>query len=508
MVKTNSIHPNLAGNDSDPKYIAVYDFNNDSKLDIAVVNFGTNNIGIFLGNGNGTFGSQVTYPTGMNSKPVSIAIGDFNNDGQMDIVVANFGSNNIGILLGNRDGTFKQQTTFAVGSSHPLQIAVGDFNNDSRPDIVIVNYGTNIIGLLLGYGNGNFSSQIELSAAYDSLPFSVVAGDFNNDKKLDIVVANYGTHNIAVFLGDGNGIFPIQTLFSVGIGSHPYAMAVADLNHDNNLDIVVANYGANNMCVLFGHGNGSFAMQPTYSTGMNSKPISIIVGDFNYDHYLDIAVCNNGTNNVGVFLGFGNGSFGNQVIFLTGTSTEPYSIVGGDFNGDGRLDIAVVNYGTNNVGILPAYANATFSSQMIYATGLQSQPISVAVGDFNNDTQFDIVVVNSGSSNIGIFIGNGAGGFSNQTTYPTGDDTSPVTIAVGDLNNDSLLDIAVGYSDSSGGHIGILLGKSGGVFSNLIEHTIGSSNTPLSIAAHDFNNDKRLDIIILCAGNYFVLVLL
>lgn len=115
-----TIGENLIANNSRPKSIVVHDFNNDSKLDTAVANSGTNNIGIFFGQGDGTLSKQVTYSTGTNSQPSSLAVGDFNNDRQMDIVVANFGAHNIGIFLGNSDGTFMNQITHPTGSSRPL----------------------------------------------------------------------------------------------------------------------------------------------------------------------------------------------------------------------------------------------------------------------------------------------------------------------------------------------------------------------------------------------------
>jgi hypothetical protein len=293
MVK--SIGQNLIANNSHLKSIAVHDFNNDHKLDIAVANSGTNNISILLGKGGGTFSSQVTYSTGTNSQPSSVAVGDFNNDHQLDIVIANFGAHNIGILFGNGDGTFTNQTTVSTRPSRPLWVTVGDFNNDSRLDIVIVNYGTNSIGVTFGYGDGNFTSQRILSTAYDSLPFSAFVGDFNNDNKLDIAVTNYGTHNIAIFLGDGNGTFSTPRTSSTGIGSQPYAIAIAYINNNTKLDIVVANYGTDNVCVLFGYGNGKFVIQDTYPTGDNSRPISVVNGNF--------AISNSGTNNVGIVLG-------------------------------------------------------------------------------------------------------------------------------------------------------------------------------------------------------------
>ena len=195
-------------------------------------------------------------------------------------------------------GTFASQTTFSTGASRPVSIAVGDFNNDHWLDIVVTNNGTNNIGIFFGYGNGSFGNQITYSTGYDSLPYSVVVADFNNDHHLDIAVANYGTDNIGIFLGYGNGSFTTQTTYSTGLRSNPYSIAVNDFNNDGHLDIAVANSGTNNVGIFLGYGNGSFVSQKTYLISPESNPHSIVIGDFNQDNQLDIAVSNYDTNNI------------------------------------------------------------------------------------------------------------------------------------------------------------------------------------------------------------------
>jgi hypothetical protein len=170
-------------------------------MDICIANSGTHNIGIFLGYGNISFANQTIYSTGSYSSPYSVAVGDFNGDTQLDIVVANSNSDNVGIFLGYGNGCFANQTTYSTGSdSYPYSVAVGDFNNDTIPDIVVANYNANNLGILLGHGNGTFASVILLQMDYGSHPFSVVVGDFNSDKKLDFAVANNGTDSLNILL--------------------------------------------------------------------------------------------------------------------------------------------------------------------------------------------------------------------------------------------------------------------------------------------------------------------
>ncbi|CAF1395915.1 unnamed protein product, partial [Adineta steineri] len=164
-------------------------------------NSGTNNIGIFLGYGNITFTNQTTYSTGSNSTPYFLAIGDLNNDTQLDVVTANYQSDTISIFLGYGDGKFANQTSYSTGSSSsPYSAVVGYFNNDNKLDIAVVNYNNNKLGVFFGQGNGIFDTIILFSMPYGSHPFSVVIGDFTSDGKMDFAVANNGTDNLNVFL--------------------------------------------------------------------------------------------------------------------------------------------------------------------------------------------------------------------------------------------------------------------------------------------------------------------
>jgi hypothetical protein len=187
------------GDGSRPQSFAIGDFNNDDRIDIVVVNSGINNIGIFLGYGNKSFAYQMTYLTDF--YPLSAAVGYFNNDIRLDIVVANSLSDSVGVFLGYGNGSFSSQKTFTTGSnSRPYSVAVSDFNNDTFADIIVANHGTNNVGVLLGYGNGRFGDIKVFSMGYGSLPFSIIVGDFNNDEKLDFAVANEGTDDLKILL--------------------------------------------------------------------------------------------------------------------------------------------------------------------------------------------------------------------------------------------------------------------------------------------------------------------
>jgi predicted nucleotidyltransferase len=415
---------------------------------MVVANFWTYNIGVFFGYGDGTFSDQMTYPTGDVSKPNSVVVGDFNNDSVVDIAVTNQGTENIGILLGYGDGTFSNQTIYSTGNnSAPTTMTVGDFNNDTILDITVANFGTGNIGIFLGYGDGTFSNQTTFLTGNNSQPWWVAVGDFNNDHRLDIATANSGTNNIGVFVGFINGIFFSQMTYSTGDSSSPISVAVGDFNSDSRLDIVVANRDRGNIGLFFGYAHEGFLNTPTYSTGFSSRPAYVVTGYFDNDTQLDIAVANNGTDNIIVLLGSGFGTFSSQTNYSTGNGSQPCSIAIGDFNNDSIVDIAVANYGFNNIGVFLGHGDGTFSGQTTYSTGTDSQPDSVAVCDFNNDHRLDIAVANDGSNNVGLFLGYGNGSFMSQIIFSSGFNSQPSALAVGDVNGDHVMDFIAANSE-------------------------------------------------------------
>jgi hypothetical protein len=229
-------------------------------------------------------------------------VGDFNEDGYLDIVVAESGTDNIGVLLNYPTGTFASQVTFSTGDgSRPYSVAVGDINNDTHLDIVVANYGTNSIAALLGYGNGSFANAI-ITSLGSSRPLSLAVGYLNNDHVLDIAVANYGTATIAVLFGANDGSFRIDNAYDMGFDSNPYSLVLADFDQDITMDIFAVNYGTSELAILFNNGNGSFIIDK-YWTGDDSQPSSLATGDFNNDSRLDIAVAYSGSSSVGIFLG-------------------------------------------------------------------------------------------------------------------------------------------------------------------------------------------------------------
>lgn len=251
-------------------HVAIGDLNGDGKPDLAVANTGPGCgngcpeglIGVLLGNGDGTFKKAKTYRTGGFDAIGWVAIADVNGDKKPDLVVANYCATecsyppvegSIGVLLGKGNGTFAAVKTYLSGGDGAISVAVADLNKDGKPDILVANCGPEAcgpgspggnVGVLIGDGNGAFKPVVNYPAA--NSPFNVVAADMNGDGKLDIVVSNWGTPNagtndgaVTVLLGKGNGTFQAAQTFPSG-GAEAPSVAVADVNKDGRLDIVVA----------------------------------------------------------------------------------------------------------------------------------------------------------------------------------------------------------------------------------------------------------------------------
>jgi len=331
------------------------DFNKDGQMDLAVTAVlpgPVNGVAILLGNDNGTF-SETDYPlpacgvkTGCTI--TSLAAGDFNGDGNLDIAATQSGDNTLTILTGNGSGGFSGGTQYSVGTN-PVSVAAGDFNRDGFIDLAVVNQGANSVSILLGGAGGTFQPATHFATG--SGPFGVAVGDVNRDGFLDLLITNPSANTVSVLEGKGDGTFQLPVPYATGTG--PVGIAAADLSGDGKLDLITANGGGSSVSVLLGNGDGTFQGHLEYPTG--ASPQSVAVGDFNGDGKLDVAVadeCNDTSvppacvtpGSISILAGSGNGAL--QTFVEYPSIQSPTSIAGGDFNGDGSLDLAVVGSGS------------------------------------------------------------------------------------------------------------------------------------------------------------------
>ena len=284
---------------AEPTSVAVGDFNGDGVADLAVTNYGSGTVTILLGAGNGTF-APVSNSSVVGSGPNSVVVGDFNGDGIADLAVANTSGNGLTILLGNGNGTFTPASGSPVPAGNgPVSVAEGDFNGDGIVDLAAANAGDGTVTILLGNGDGTFTPAANNPVSVGSEPSSVEVGDFNGDGIADLAVTNYGGESLTILLGSGNGTFSSAANSPVTVGSGPSSVVLGDFNGDGIPDLAVANYGANTVTVLLGNGNGTFTATPSnWPTG--GGPGFLAAGDFNGDGLQDLAVASEGSGTVTV----------------------------------------------------------------------------------------------------------------------------------------------------------------------------------------------------------------
>jgi len=235
--------------------------------------------------------------------------------------------------------------------------------------------------------------------------------------------------------------------------------------------------------------SSSIALGPPRAFWAGSGPAAVTVGDFNNDGKPDLAVTNARGNNVGILLNNGNGTFRSAVDYNTGSI--PQDLATGDFQGNGRADLAVPNESSNDVSILLGNGDGTFQAAVNYGAG--SSPNAVGVGDFNGDGKLDLAVSNAGSNDVSVLLGNGDGTFQAAMSYATGGPAFGIP-AVGDFNGDGKLDLAVANVPNAGGLLSILLGNGDGTFQPPVNYTVGSA--PHGVVAADFNGDGKLDFAV------------
>ncbi len=386
--------------------------------------------------------------------------------------------------------------------ANPISIALGDVDEDGITDLIVTNQGSNTFSVLGGNADGSFRTAIDYVAGKG--PLAAVTGDFNGDGHLDVAVLNHDAQTVSVPLGNGDGTFKAARAYTVEL--QPRAVASGDLTGSKHSDLVVTNYcGSDTACskgtasVLLAGENGAYSLGSTYALG--SGPVAVALLDVNGDKKLDIVALNRADKTISILLGLGADSFQQQ--FTLPLAESPIAFAVGDFNNDGKTDLAVLGdcgaakcSQPGALEILNGTGDGSFRSVQTYPVGYT--PNSIAVGDLNNDRNLDLVISNAcgkaascaASSNTAgtasIFLGSATGKFTAGADVALGN--SPSAIALSDLAGRKVLDLLV--TQSSSNNLAVLHGQGDGTFQAPVSYQVGTA--PGSIAVADFNGDGKL----------------
>jgi hypothetical protein len=497
--------------------ITAGDLTGDSKPEIVSANCYSDNLSVYVNNGDGSFQNAKYYNPALNAAggafadvyPEAVTIADVNGDGKADVISSNDYSSDLTILLGNGDGTLQEPTVgYATGGYPYTPAIVADFNGDGFADLMVPN-SFNLV-YLKGYGDGTFRSALNYYSPItdNNFPYSlgIATGDFNGDGIPDFVIGNCcdSTLGVTVFLSRRDGSMQAGVNYGGGL---LFYVAVADFNGDGKLDIAATDWNNGVVQIFNGVGDGTFLVGSTFATDTsNTHSEGLVAGDFNHDGHPDLAVQNYYGQNVGVLINDGTGNFLAPVNYALSAPYSYQGIATADLNGDGNLDLVVPLNNRPAIAILLGNADGTFQAETDLTVG--NQPQSVAIADLNGDGKLDLattidqVGVGQGQG-IEVALGNGDGTFQPPVFYASTlqnfsfNYPYPAFIQAADIDGDGKLDLV--YTNSSYGTVGVLFGSGNGLFYDPVEYPSGGYAWGLVVA--DVNQDGAPDVV--TAGDDF-----
>jgi len=465
------------------RVLVAADLTGDGLDDLATLSSDDSSISVFASTGGGTFALPTAFPTGGN--PKDIVATDLDSDVAIDLVTANRDNDDVSVLINTGAGTFAAAVHLDAAARRPVSLATGDLNRDGSVDLVVeVRDGVSIfLGEgFLGEGDASFSAPVFHEVA-DGSP---TVGDFNGDDNLDVVLG-HPSGNLTIFPGTEAGEF--RTRVQRASEFIPQVSAGGDLDADGDLDLVIVSREPARLNVLWnrirGPREGSLTLEASrYIVG--SEPHSATLADVNGDGALDFVTANGACRSATVFQGIGNGTFERQVTYPMANSGHLNSVTAIDLDGDADVDLALVDNQGGRVHVLLGEAG-TFGPFQSYAAG--EGAFMITDGDIDGDGAQDLITADSGASCVSILFNSGSGSFEEIETVETG--SSPFAVAAVDLDLDGDIDLAV--PSASAASLRVLENDGSGKFPSFA--TYPTPRRPVYVHGGDFNGDGQVDLV-------------
>ncbi|MCK4546640.1 MAG: VCBS repeat-containing protein [Candidatus Eisenbacteria sp.] len=439
--------------------------NDDLILDLAVINYHDDAVSILFGSGDGSFQDPVPYPVG--DGPELVRTGDYNEDGVQDLAVVGAWSNDVTILIGRpeNDGTFTAAAQRSAGGS-PMDIIAADFNEDGFMDLAVADSLMNRVRILINDATTGASFLPRTGYAAGASPVALVAGDFDEDGILDLALADYIGDAVSILIGNGSagiGDGTFQPPAGYVAGNRPRGLVTCDFDEDGILDLAVATRLGQGVSVLRGNGtggvgDGTFAAFLDYSVGLEC--VDLAAGDFNEDDILDLAVATRGSGGIAILVGnglggVGDGTFGSPTWFPAGSG--PASVLAALLDGDDTLDLAVACETADSLVVLVGNGDGTFQPPL--GIGVVGEPRGACAADLDNDGHPDLVTANRGASSLSILQADSTLRYLDYSHWANlGAGEYPAAVIACDLNHDDLPDLIT--ADEGSGTVSIVLNAS------------------------------------------------
>jgi hypothetical protein len=503
--------------------LAAVDLDNDTDIDFAINNYEIDSTQIFLNNGSGVFASAGRYASG--NYPYSLTAAQIDNDGVPDLIVSNRVIDSIAVLINNGDGSFLPAVRYQVGEdaycAEPadldkdgdIDLAVGswngqkisilfnggtgtfatpfeyvdqpvtsiaatDFDKDGFLDLASID-GTSSVKVMYNKGNGHFYENPTLPVGTNA--WTIATGDYDNNGYIDMVVSNYVSNDLSIFLNNGDSTFATETYSGLPIGAGPKGIAIANLDGDPYEEIIVADFLADQLSVKY------HASLITVDYVVADGPNAVIATDFDDDGDNDVAVEYENAKVVSIYLNGGGGDLASYSAFST--VTTPYNFIAADLDGDGDKDIAIANAGTYPNYYQHVYFNNGSGSFLTGTTFPSSGTcIAVAAADIDGDSDNDLIYITE-DDRIYFYKNSGSGSFADSTSFDLG--FTAANIHTGDFDLDGDIDIAV--NDRWEGNFVVYYNNGDGNFVDPRYYRVGGYT--LGFTGADLDNDGDEDLI-------------